>query len=203
MVQGMNIVQDCMACPQYLIIHGCTPVDSPACRQKVIGTAAGGGIVTEAPSDKPWMAWVPMLHTFNQDGTVYQPYTSGIPYTLDGGSVVKWDSTDPQALAYLDSMPGAGAAHAYQERTCNPLWSNVFGCKMGDIIWVSHDAVAEHEGGALTRLWTWLTGGAETETKEASASISVNWVEIVAVIGGITLSGVLVGNWLIKRKKGE
>ena len=187
MTTGMNIQQDCLACPQYLIIPGCTPVNSPACRQKVIGTAPNGGVVTEAPSDKPWMAWVPMLHTFNQDGTAYQPSTSGIPYTLDGGSVVKWDSTDPQALAYLDSMPGAGAAHAYQERTCNPLWSNVFGCKEGNTIWVSHDAVAQHEPSFWGKLKSLF--GAETKAAESD----INPLVFVGVGSAVILGCILLG----------
>jgi len=189
MAQGMNIVQDCLACPQYLIVHtptGCTP-GAAGCvesRQKVIGTAAGGGVVTEAPSDKPWLAWVPMLTTFNQDGNTYQPYTSGIPYTLDGGSVVKWDSTDPQALAYLDSMPGAGAAHAYQERTCNPLWSNVFGCKEGNTIWVSHDAVAQHEPSFFSKLKNLFSAEAESQ---------MNPLIFVGIGSAVILGCILIG----------
>ena len=193
----------------YVNVHtpsGCDPAVPPCTvtQQEVIGYTSGGQPISKGVSTSPWMAWVPQLTALNQSGTAYQPYGgAGIPYSLDGGSLVKWNPTDMQALAYLDSAPGAGAREAYQERTCNPLWSNVFGCKMGDIIWVHNDAVAEHEEGALTRFWGWLTGGAETETKEASASLSVNWVEIVAIIGGITLSGMLVGNWLTKRNKGE
>ena len=190
MTTGMNIQQDYFGGPQYLIIPGCTPVNSKACRQKVIGTAAGGGVVTEAPSDKPWMAFVPMLHTFNQDGTAYEPYTSGIPYTLDGGSVVKWDSTDPQALAYLDSMPGAGAAKAYQERTCNPLWSNVFGCKEGNTVWIHNDAVAEHENGGES-FWDKLLSLFSAETKAAESNI--NPLIFVGIGSAVILGCILIG----------
>lgn len=184
MTTGMNIQQDYFGGPQYLIIPGCTPVNSKECRQLVIGTAAGGGVVTEAPSDKPWMAFVPMLHTFNQDGTAYQPYTAGIPTTLEGGSVVKWDSTNSQALAYLDSAPGAGAMKAYQERTCNPLWSNVFGCKEGNTIWVSHDAVAQHEPSFFSKLKNLF--GAEAESQ-------MNPLLFVGIGSAVILGCILVG----------
>ena len=77
----------------------------------------------------------PNLISLNQDGNAYQPYgPAGIPYSLGGGSSVRWSPMGQdgnQALAYLDSAPGAGAREAYQQRTCNPLWSNVFGCREG------------------------------------------------------------------------
>ena len=200
---GYQITQQWLGGPQMLIVHtpaGCDPAVPPCVvtEQEIIGYSNGQPI-SKGPSTSPWMAWVPTLTTLDQDGNPYQPYSAGIPSTLEGGSVVKWDSTDSQALAYLDSAPGAGAIDAYQQRTCNPLWSNVFGCKMGDIIWVSHDAVAEHEEGALTRLWSWLTGG-ETEVKEASASLSLDWKEIVAIVGSVALIG-FIG--VRMRKKGE
>jgi len=194
MTTGMNIQQDYLGGPQYLIMPGCTPVNSKECRQLVIGTTAQG-VVTEAPSDKPWMAFVPMLTTFNQDGTAYQPYTAGIPTTLEGGSVVKWDSTNSQALAYLDSAPGAGAMKAYQERTCSPLWSNVFGCKEGNQIWIPNETIAEHEPSFFSKLKS-LFGA---EEYGADASFSVTWKGILAVIGGVAIVG-LVGH---KMRKGE
>ncbi len=149
---------------------GCT-TGTPGCtttRQEIIGYTAGGDPVSKGQSSSPWMAWVPEVTTLNNKGQAYQPYgPAGIPYSLDGGSLIKWNPAgagSEQALAYLDSAPGAQAREMYQERICNPLWSNVFGCKEGNTIWVSHDAVAEHEGGEdglFTRFWNWLTGGEE------------------------------------------
>ena len=116
---------------------GCT-TGTPGCtttRQEVIGDSPQG-LVTKAPSSSSWMAWVPNLISLNQDGNAYQPYgPAGIPYSLGGGSSVRWSPMGQdgnQALAYLDSAPGAGAREAYQQRTCNPLWSNVFGCREGN-----------------------------------------------------------------------
>jgi len=133
---GIPITQSWLGGRQEVSINtpsGCT-TGAAGCvttQQEVIGYTAGGDPISKGPSSSPWMAWVPTVTTMNQDGTAYQPYTQGIPYTLQGGSVVKWDSTDSQALAYLDSAPGAGAREAYQERTCSPLM-NVFGCKESD-----------------------------------------------------------------------
>ncbi len=70
---------------------GCT-TGTPGCtttRQEVIGDSAQG-LVTKAPSNSSWMAWIPNLVSLNNQG------------------------------------------QAYQQRTCNPLWSNVFGCREGD-----------------------------------------------------------------------
>jgi hypothetical protein len=191
MALGMNIQQDYLGGPQYLIVPtpGCVPVGDPSCetRQRVIGTTEGGGVVSEAPSDKPWLAWVPMLTTFNNDGTAYQPYTSGIPTTLEGGSVVKWNPTDMQALAYLESQPGAGAMEAYQERTCSPLWSNVFGCKEGNQIWIPNETIAKHETffGKLKSLF-----GAESYQAESN----INPLVFVGVGSALILGCILVGN---------
>jgi len=147
---GYNIHQDYLGGPQTIDVNtpaGCT-TGAAGCvttQQEVIGFTDGGGVVSKGPSTSSWMAWVPTLTTLNQDGNAYQPYTGGIPSTLQGGSVVKWNPTDMQALDYLDSAPGAGAIDAYQKRTCNPLWSNVMGCKEGDDVWVSNDKVSQHE----------------------------------------------------------
>ena len=101
-------------------------------KQEIIGYTSGGEPVSKGQSSSPWMAWVPELTTLNNKGQAYQPYgPAGIPYTMDGGSLTKWTPSgagSDQALAYLDSAPGAQARKMYQERTCSPLWSNVFGC---------------------------------------------------------------------------
>jgi hypothetical protein len=156
----------------YVNVHtpsGCDPAVPPCSvhKQEIIGYTDGGEPISKGKSDKPWMAWIPQLTTLNQDGTAYQPYSGGIPYTLEGGSVVKWNPTDMQALAYLDSAPGAQAAKTYQERTCNPLWSNVFGCKEGDQIWVHNEAVTEFEEGGGEGFWAKLKSlfGAESESE--------------------------------------
>jgi len=191
MAKGLNLQQDYFGGPQYLVVPkaGCVPVGDPSCetRQLVIGTTAGGGVVSEAPSDKPWMAFVPMLTTLDQDGNAFRPYQQGIPTTLEGGSVVKWDSTNSQALAYLDSAPGAGAMKAYQERTCNPLWSNVFGCKEGDSIWVSHDAVAQHEPSFWGKLKSLF--GAESYQAESE----INPLVFVGIGSAVILGCILIG----------
>ena len=117
---------------------GCT-TGSAGCtttKQEIIGYTSGGEPVSKGQSSSPWMAWVPELTTLNNKGQAYQPYgPAGIPYTMDGGSLTKWTPSgagSDQALAYLDSAPGAQARKMYQERTCSPLWSNVFGCKEGN-----------------------------------------------------------------------
>ena len=114
---------------------GCT-TGSPGCtttKQEIIGYTAAGQPISKGKSTSSWMAFVPQLTALNQDGQAYQPYgPAGIPYSLQGGSLVKWNPTDMQALAYLDSAPGAQARDAYQERVCNPLWSGVFGCREGN-----------------------------------------------------------------------
>jgi len=181
---GYQITQQWLGGPQYITVHtpaGCDPAVPPCTvtEQEVIGYS-NGQPVSKGPSSSPWMAWTPTLTTLDQDGNAYQPYTAGIPYTLEGGSVVKWDSTDSQALAYLDSAPGAGARKAYQERTCNPLWSNVFGCKEGDTIWVSHDAVAEHEPSFFEKLKS-LFGAEEYRSDMA---FSASWKGVLAIVGG-------------------
>jgi len=115
---------------------GCT-TGTPGCtttRQEVIGDSAQG-LVTKAPSNSSWMAWIPNLVSLNNQGQAYQPYgAGGIPYSMGGGSTVKWTpigADGDQALSYLSTIPGSGAREAYQQRTCNPLWSNVFGCREG------------------------------------------------------------------------
>ena len=114
---------------------GCT-TGSPGCtttKQEIIGYTAAGQPISKGKSTSSWMAFVPQVTTLNNKGQAYQPYgPAGIPYSLQGGSLVKWNPTDMQALAYLDSAPGAQARDAYQERVCSPLWSNVFGCREGD-----------------------------------------------------------------------
>jgi hypothetical protein len=162
---------------------GCTTV-----KQEIIGYQDGNP-VSKGKSTSPWMAWVPQLTVLNQDGNAYQPYGgSGIPYSLQGGSLVKWDSINAQATAYLDSAPGAGAREAYQERTCNPLWSNVFGCKEGASIWVSHDAVAEHEPSFFEKLKN-LFGA---ESYQAESKISP--LAFVGVGSALVLGCILIGN---------
>ena len=184
----------------YVNVHtpsGCDPAVPPCTvtQQEVIGYTSGGQPISKGVSSSPWMAWVPQLTALNQSGTAYQPYGgAGIPYSLGGGSLVKWNPAgagSEQALAYLDSAPGAQAREMYQERTCNPLWSNVFGCKEGDTIWVSHDAVAEHEGGeegVFTRFWSWLTGSEEKAAEWYKTSEGRKPVIITAmVVGGLFL----------------
>ncbi len=190
---------------------GCV-TGTPGCtttQQEIIGYTAGGDPVSKGQSSSPWMAWVPELTTLNNKGQAYQPYgPAGIPYTMDGGSLVKWNPAgagSDQALAYLDSAPGAQARKMYQERTCNPLWSNVFGCKEGDTVWIHNDAVAEHEGtdgeNVFTRFWCWLTG-CEAKAAEYRADItaSASWKGIAAIVGGLVVIGVLVPKL---RKKGD
>jgi hypothetical protein len=164
---------------------GCT-----TSKQEVIGYADGQP-VSKGVSSSPWMAWVPQLTTLNNQGQAYQPYGgAGIPYSLDGGSLVKWNPTDMQALAYLDSAPGAGAREAYQERTCNPLWSNVFGCKEGNTVWIHNDAVAEHENGGES-FWGKLKSLFSAETKAAESDI--NPLIFVGVGSAVILGCILIG----------
>jgi hypothetical protein len=185
---------------------GCT-TGTPGCtttRQEIIGYTAGGDPVSKGQSSSPWMAWVPEVTTLNNKGQAYQPYgPAGIPYSLDGGSLIKWNPAgagSEQALAYLDSAPGAQAREMYQERTCSPLWSNVFGCKEGNTIWVSNDAISKHEDkkSFFDKLKSLF--GAEQEVKEAAVSVSFNWQEIAVTVGSIALIGVVVGRM---SKKGE
>ena len=142
------------------------------------------------------MAWVPELTTLNNQGQAYQPYgPAGIPYTMEGGSLTKWTPAgagSDQALAYLDSAPGAQARKMYQERTCNPLWSNVFGCKEGDTVWIHNDSVAEHEGtgdeNVFSRFWCWLTG---CEAKAAEWYKTPEGRKPV-IIGGLVVVGLML-----------
>ena len=190
---GYQIEQQWLGGPQVLVNT------TTGERQDVIGYDDGGNPVVKQKSDSPWMAWVPSVYTLDQDGKSYQPYTKGIPYTLEGGSVVKWNPTDSQALAYLDSAPGAQARKMYQERTCSPLWSNVFGCKEGNQIWIPNETIAKHEKMSFFDKLKSLFG-AEHEVKEASVSVSANWQEIAVAVGSVALIGVLVGRM---SKKGE
>ena len=185
---------------------GCT-TGTPGCtttKQEIIGYTAGGDPVSKGQSSSPWMAWIPQVTTLNQDGNAYQPYgPAGIPYTMDGGSLIKWNPAgagSEQALAYLDSAPGAQAREAYQERTCSPLWSNVFGCKEGNQIWIPNETIAKHENkqSFFDKLKSLFS--AEQEVKEASVSVSFNWQEIAVAVGSVALIGVLVGRM---SKKGE
>ena len=197
---GYQITQDYLGGPQMLTVHtpaGCDPAVPPCTvtQQEVIGYTSGGEPISKGQSSSPWMAWVPTLTTLDQSGNAYQPYTAGIPTTLEGGSVVKWDSTDSQALAYLDSAPGAGAMQAYQERTCNPLWSNVFGCKEGVSVWIHNDDIAEHE----PSLWSKFKSLFGADTYEATVSASMNWKEIGVLVGAVAVIG-FVG---YRMRKGE
>ena len=170
---------------------GCT-TGTPGCtttRQEIIGYTAGGDPVSKGQSSSPWMAWIPQVTTLNQSGQAYQPYgPAGIPYTLDGGSTVKWNPAgagSEQALAYLDSAPGAQARDAYQERTCNPLWSNVFGCKEGGTIWVHNDAIAEHEPSFFDKLKA-LFGA---EEYKADVAVSASWKGIAVLVASLGVLG--------------
>ncbi len=58
----------------------------------------------------------------------------------------------------------------YQERTCSPLWSNVFGCKEGNTIWVSNDAISEHEDKQSFSTKLKSLFGAEQEVKSRRIS---------------------------------
>ena len=109
----------------------------PTKKQEIIGYTAGGDPISKAPSTVPWMAWVPTLTTLDQSGNAYQPYgQAGIPYTASGRSSMKWmpsSGADMQDYTYLDqSMPGSFSRWMTENRLCNPLWSNVFGCRTSD-----------------------------------------------------------------------
>ena len=181
---------------------GCT-TGTPGCtttRQEIIGYTAGGDPVSKGQSSSPWMAWIPQVTTLNQDGNAYQPYgPAGIPYTLDGGSLEKWTPAgagSEQALAYLDSAPGAQAREMYQERTCSPLWSNVFGCKEGGTIWVHNDAIAEHEPSFFDKLKS-LFGA---EEYKADVALSASWKGIAVLVASLGVLGVVGARVM---KKGE
>ena len=181
---------------------GCT-TGTPGCtttRQEIIGYTAGGDPVSKGQSSSPWMAWIPQVTTLNQDGNAYQPYgPAGIPYTLDGGSLEKWTPAgagSEQALAYLDSAPGAQAREMYQERTCSPLWSNVFGCKEGGTIWVHNDAIAEHEPSFFDKLKA-LFGA---EEYNADVAVSASWKGIAVLVASLGVLGVVGARAM---KKGE
>ena len=181
---------------------GCT-TGTPGCtttRQEIIGQTAGGDPVSKGQSSSPWMAWIPQVTTLNQDGNAYQPYgPAGIPYTMDGGSLEKWTPAgagSEQALAYLDSAPGAQAREMYQERTCSPLWSNVFGCKEGGTIWVHNDAIAEHEPSFFDKLKA-LFGA---EEYKADVAVSASWKGIAVLVASLGVLGVVGARAM---KKGE
>ena len=181
---------------------GCT-TGTPGCtttRQEIIGYTAGGDPVSKGQSSSPWMAWIPQVTTLTQDGNAYQPYgPAGIPYTMDGGSLEKWTPAgagSEQALAYLDSAPGAQAREMYQERTCSPLWSNVFGCKEGGTIWVHNDAIAEHEPSFFDKLKA-LFGA---EEYKADVAISASWKGIAVLVASLGVLGVVGARAM---KKGE
>jgi hypothetical protein len=108
----------------------------PSKKQEIIGYTSGGDPISKAPSTVPWMAWTPTVTTLNQAGNAYQPYgQAGIPYT-QSGSTMKWmpsSGADMQDYKYLnESMPGSLSRWMTENRVCNPLWSNVFGCKTTD-----------------------------------------------------------------------
>ena len=181
---------------------GCT-TGTPGCtttRQEIIGYTAGGDPVSKGQSSSPWMAWIPQVTTLNQDGNAYQPYgPAGIPYTMDGGSLEKWTPAgagSEQALAYLDSAPGAQAREMYQERTCSPLWSNVFGCKEGGTIWVHNDAIAEHEPSFFDKLKA-LFGA---EEYKADVAVSASWKGIAVLVASLGVLGFVGARAM---KKGE
>ena len=181
---------------------GCT-TGTPGCtttRQEIIGYTAGGDPVSKGQSSSPWMAWIPQVTTLNQDGNAYQPYgPAGIPYTMDGGSLEKWTPAgagSEQALAYLDSAPGAQAREMYQERTCSPLWSNVFGCKEGGTIWVHNDDIAEHEPSFFDKLKA-LFGA---EEYKADVAVSASWKGIAVLVASLGVLGVVGARAM---KKGE
>ena len=87
-----------------------------------------------------------------------------------------------QALAYLDSAPGAGAREAYQQRTCNPLWSNVFGCREGN----EEQTDQEIQSSAQTA----------TTAQQNSGIMSSNLAK--AGIGVLTIGGLYFGYTKIK-----
>ena len=126
---GYNISCD----PGALGMQTCYTTDpASGAKQEIIGYTAGGDPISKGASSSSWMAWVPTLTTLNQQGTAYQPYgEAGIPYTLGGGSLIKWmmsGGADPQDIAYLEQAPGAFSRKMYDERTCDPLWPTL-GCK--------------------------------------------------------------------------
>ena len=108
----------------------------PSKKQEIIGYTSGGDPISKAPSTVPWMAWTPTVTTLNDQGNAYQPYgQAGIPYTQTG-STMKWmpsSGADMQDYKYLnESMPGSLSRWMTENRVCNPLWSNVFGCRTSD-----------------------------------------------------------------------
>ncbi|HIK68016.1 MAG TPA: hypothetical protein EYF95_08620 [Flavobacteriales bacterium] len=111
------------------------PTD-PSKKQEIIGYTAGGDPISKGQSTVPWMAWVPTLTTLDLSGNAYQPYgQAGIPYT-QSGSTTQWmpsSGADMQDYTYLDqSMPGSFSRWMTENRLCNPLWSNVFGCRTSE-----------------------------------------------------------------------
>jgi hypothetical protein len=127
------------------------------------------------------MAWIPNLISLNQDGQAYQPYgAGGIPYSLGGGSTVNWSpigADGDQALSYLSTIPGSGAREAYQQRTCNPLWSNVFGCREGS------EEQADQE----------IQSSAQTAQQKSGNNVFTSANLIKGVVGVSALGGLYFG----------
>ena len=147
-------------------------------RQKVIKYDNSGNPITQAPTNSPGLAWVPQLWSLNQQGQQYAPFgPAGIPYTMSG--MVNWQGkgsnfdnmgwADPNARNYLDSIPGAGARRAYNQRVCDPLWPT-FGCRTGDPYSSSTVTTAPEEDESL---WSKLFGAEDTSTSKIVAPVAV------------------------------
>ena len=147
-------------------------------RQKVIKYDNSGNPITQAPTNSPGLAWVPQLWSLNQQGQQYAPFgPAGIPYTMSG--MVNWQGkgsnfdnmgwADPNARNYLDSIPGAGARRAYNQRVCDPLWPT-FGCRTGDPYSSSTVTTASEKDESL---WSKLFGAEDTSTSKMLAPVAV------------------------------
>ena len=111
--------------PGDLYSRKCYVVTGAGVRQEIIGYDSAGNPISKQATTAAGTAWQPSITVLDQDGNPYQPY---------------------------GSMPGAGAAHAYQERTCNPLWPT-FGCKTGNINPTGVTTAPDDETSAGTMAW--------------------------------------------------
>ena len=186
---GYNIPCD----PGAVGMQTCYTTDpTPGAKQEIIGYTAGGDPISKGASSSSWMAWVPTLTTLNQQGTAYQPYgEAGIPYTLGGGSLIKWmmsGGADPQDVAYLEQAPGAFSRKMYDERTCDPLWPTL-GCKTAPTDNTGlQTAPTEEESAQAKSTWSkfldWVSGG-ESKAAEGESKLPVIVFGVgVVVVGG-------------------
>ena len=194
---GYNISCD----PGALGMQTCYTTDPVSgAKQEIIGYTAGGDPISKGASSSSWMAWVPTLTTLDQSGTAYQPYgEAGIPYTMGGGSLIKWmmsGGADPQDIAYLEQAPGAFSRKMYDERTCDPLWPTL-GCKTPPtdatgLQTAPTEEESEQAKTTLTKFWDWLKGENESKAAEGES----NWTAPIGVL--IIMS---VAYWGIVRRQ--